>query len=210
MRPWKQEIFTALENYIDRCLSEEGTAPTLQEIEAATGIPRATAARYMKKLQAEGRLVYAGCRRMQTEKSLRRKAESVSVPVLGAVACGLPKFAEENIEEYVSLPVSWLGQGEFYALRADGLSMKNIGILPGDIVLVRRQTTAEPGEVVVALVDENTATLKRYRPLPEQKRIELVPENEAFAVQTVDPAVQAFSIQGVAVKVLKDIPAAAL
>ena len=196
-----------MEEYIDTCLQSEGTAPTLLEIESATGIPRATAARYLKKLQAEGRLVYAGARRMQTEKSLRRRAESVSVPVLGAVACGLPKFAEENIEEYVSLPVSWLGRGEFYALRADGLSMINIGIEPGDIVLVRRQNTAEPGEVVVALVDENTATLKRYRPLPEKKRIELVPENDAFPVQVIDPAAQPFSIQGVAVKVLKDIPA---
>ena len=207
MRPWKQETFTALENYIDKCLSREGAAPTLQEIEAATGIPRATAARYIKKLQAEGKLTGAGSRRMQTEKSLRRRAGSVSVPVLGAVACGLPKFAEENIEEYVSLPAGWLGQGEFYALRADGLSMVNIGIEPGDIVLVRRQDTAEPGEVVVALIDENTATLKRYRPLPEQKRIELVPENDAFPVQVIDPAAQPFCIQGVAVKVLKDIPA---
>ena len=210
MRPWKQETFTALEEYIDACLNTEGTAPTLQEIESATGIPRATAARYLKKLQAEGRLVYGGCRRMQTEKSLKRRAGSVSVPVLGAVACGLPKFAEENIEEYVSLPVSWLGQGEFYALRADGRSMINIGIEPGDIVLVRRQDTAEPGEVVVALVEENTATLKRYRPLPEEKLVELVPENDAFEVQRIDPAAQAFCIQGVAVKVLKDIPVRAL
>lgn len=210
MRPWKQEIFTALENYIDKCLNSEGTAPTLQELEAATGIPRATAARYLKKMQAEGRLTYAGCRRMETEKSRKRRAESVSVPVVGAVACGLPKDAEEHIEEYLSLPVSWLGQGEFYALRADGLSMINIGIEPGDIVLVRRQDTAEPGEVAVALVEGSAATLKRYRPLPEKKLIELVPENDAFPVQTVDPAVQSFCIQGVAVKVLKDIPARVL
>ena len=205
MRPWKQETFTVLENYIDECLDKEGTAPTLHEIEAATGIPRATAARYLKKMQAEGRLVYGGCRRMRTEKSLKRREGTLSVPVAGAVSCGLPKDARQDIEEYVSLPVSWLGQGEYYALRADGRSMINIGIEPGDIVLVRRQETAEPGEVVVALVDSETATLKRYRPLPDKQLIELVPENDEFAVQTVDPAAQSFRIQGVAVKVIKDI-----
>lgn len=206
MRPWKPEIFAALERYIDMCLEQESIAPTLQQIEAATGVPRATAARYLKKMEEEGRLLNAGSRRMQTQKSLRRRAQTVSVPLVGAVSCGLVKDAEEHIEEYISLPQSWLGQGEFFALRADGWSMKNIGIAPGDIVLVRRQATAEPGEVIVALVDAAAATLKRYRPLPQKGVVELVPENEDFAVQVIHLAEQSLCIQGVAVKVLKDIP----
>ena len=62
------------------------------------------------------------------------------VPLLGAVACGVPKLAEENIEEYVDLPVALFGRGTFYLLRADGDSMVNAGINTGDLVLIRNRT----------------------------------------------------------------------
>lgn len=128
------------------------------------------------------------------------------IPVLGDIACGLPLFAEQNIEEYVDLPESWVGTGQFFALHANGESMKNIGINSGDIVIIRQQDTAEPGQVVVALVDENTATLKRYYPRPEEQIVELRPENDEFETQIIDLKEKPFAIQGIAVKVLKDIP----
>lgn len=205
MKPWNESIFQKLMACIDGHLEKTGTAPTLNELASETGVPRSTAARYLKKMETEGRLVYEGCRRMETEKSRKRAGNTLSVPVLGRVACGLPKYAEENIEEYVALPQSWLGEGEFFALRADGPSMKNAGIETGDVVLVRRQNTAEPGQIVVALVDDTEATLKRYLPVPEKGHVFLVPENDDFDVQDIDLAVRPFAVQGVAVKVLKTL-----
>lgn len=205
MKPWKEDTFSLLLSCIDRHLEADGAAPTLQELALETGVPRATAARYLKKLEADGRLSYGGCRRMETEKSRKRLENARSVPVLGRVACGLPKYAEENIEEYVSLPGSWLGAGDFFALRADGLSMIKAGIETGDIVLVRRQSTAEPGQIVVALVDDTEATLKRYLPAPEKGMVYLVPANDDFEVQEIDLSARDFRVQGVAVKVLKNL-----
>ena len=122
------------------------------------------------------------------------------VPILGEVACGLPRYAEENIEEYIPLPKAYIGQGNYYLLRAKGDSMVEIGIDDGDLVLVRQESTAEPGQVVVALIEEE-ATLKRFFPEPERNRIRLHPENQEMN----DIFVDACEIQGIAVKVIKDI-----
>ena len=82
--------------------------------------------------------------------------------------------------------------------------MINAGIDTGDLVIIRQQQTAEPGQIVVALVDEETATLKRYRPRLEENIVELVPENDAFEVQAVDLRERSFSIQGVVIGVYKN------
>ena len=105
----------------------------------------------------------------------------------------------------MDLPESWVGTGQFFALHANGESMKDIGINNGDIVIIRQQETAEPGQIIVALVDESSATLKRYYPRLEDQVVELRPENDAFETQIIDLRERAFAIQGIAVKVLKDI-----
>ena len=125
---------------------------------------------------------------------------SVRVPVLGSVSCGLPKFAEENIEEYVRLPSSLFGDGEFYFLRAKGDSMIGAGIDDGDLVLIRRQDTARPGQIAVALTDDE-ATLKRFYPEPQNRRIRLHPENPELE----DIYVENCAVQGIAVKVIKNL-----
>ena len=104
------------------------------------------------------------------------------------------------IERYFRLPASLIGSGEFYFLRAFGDSMIEAGISEGDLVLVRRQETARPGQIVVALVGDET-TLKRFYPEPEKRRIRLHPENRELE----DLYVENCSIQGIAVKVLKDL-----
>ena len=126
----------------------------------------------------------------------RTNVEAVSVPILGEVACGIPKFAEESIEEYVRLPVALFGRGSFFILRAYGDSMIEAGIDDGDLVLIRQQDAAEEGQIVVALIDDE-ATLKRFYPEPENHRIRLHPENPHMADIFVDRC----EIQGVAVKV---------
>lgn len=128
------------------------------------------------------------------------KESTELVPLLGNVACGVPKFAEGNIEEYVRLPISLFGRGDFFLLRASGDSMIEAGIDDGDLVLIRQQDTADPGQIVVALM-EDEATLKRFYPEPGRHRVRLHPENRRMK----DIVVENCIIQGVAVKVLKDV-----
>lgn len=158
-------------------------------------MPQTTAYRYVNTLIERGELDFSGRRSVKVSEI---SAPIVRTPVLGRVACGIPKYAEENIEEYVKLPVAIFGKGDFYLLRANGDSMIEAGIEDNDLVLIRRQDTAEAGQIVVALVDDE-ATLKRF--YPEQQRIRLHPENRAMK----DIYVDSCEIQGVAIKVIKDL-----
>ena len=118
--------------------------------------------------------------------------------VVGDISCGLPDIAEEHIEEYVSLPESMFGSGEFYIFCIRDESMIEAGVDPGDLVVIRRQETAENGQIAVVLVDEE-ATMKRF--YIEDDRVRLHPENSEIEDFYVDNCI----IQGVAVKVIKDL-----
>jgi repressor LexA len=104
-------------------------------------------------------------------------ADVVKVPVVGQVAAGQPLLAEENIEDYFPLPLDFVRTHTVFMLRVRGESMSNAGILDGDLAIVRRQSTAENGEIVVALLD-NEATVKRF--FREKNNIRLQPENEFY------------------------------
>ena len=197
----KQEIFDALESYIDDWCERRGAAPSMTEIAAGLGLAQSTVSKYLKVMREQGRVRYAGHSGVSTPRSAREAAGVCLVPVLGDVACGLPKLAEENIEEYVRLPVSLFGRGDFYLLRAKGSSMVDAGIDDGDLVLVRRQETADYNQIAVALIGEE-ATLKRYRPQTDGT-VRLHPENREMEDIVADAA--ECLIQGVAVKVLKDV-----
>ena len=205
MRTLNTQYFDMLEKYIDAYQRQNGYCPTILEMERDLGIPKSTVARYIKHMSEQGVIEVKGRGRISTKSAAAENRQTVSLPILGTVSCGIPKFAEENIEEYVRVPASWLGGGEFFALRADGDSMINAGIDDGDLVIIRRQEYAQPGQIVVALIDNEDATLKRYRPQSDRRFIDLVPENDKFSVRTVDLGEQTLIIQGVAVKVLKDL-----
>ena len=200
MRSKNPEYFRLIEDYINEYRDAKGTVPSNAEISSGTGLSSATVSRYLAKMREDGQISYDGHRTIQTRKMQKARDGSVMVPILGQVACGLPKFAEENIEEYIPLPKVYIGQGDFYLLRAKGDSMVEIGIDDGDLVLVRHVSVAEPGQVVVALMGDE-ATLKRFYPEPERNRIRLHPENREMADIYVDNC----EIQGVAIKVIKDI-----
>ncbi len=200
MRSKNPEYFTIIENFVDAYRDDSGNAPTIYEIADGTGISKSTVSRYLSYMRDNGMIDYTGRRSIVTKKTRKMKGETISVPVLGAVSCGIPKYAEENIEEYVMLPVAIFGRGEFYFLRASGDSMILAGIHDGDLVLIRKQNDAKPGEIVVAIM-EDEATIKRYFPEPEFCRVRLHPENNSLSDIFVDSCV----IQGVAVKVLNDL-----
>ena len=194
------EYLKMLEEFIDEYVEKNQIAPTLTEISTGVGLPLSTVGRYISYMREQGVIDYEGRRSIRTRQTKKMNNESVKVPVLGSVSCGVPKLAIENIEEYIRLPVALFGRGDFFILRANGNSMIEAGIDDGDLVLVREQNYADPGQIVVALMDDE-ATLKRFYPEPEKRRIRLHPENSALK----DIYVKECIIQGVAVKVLKDL-----
>lgn len=200
MRSKNEEYFHLIEAYINDYKEKNGSAPTVREIESGIGLSKATVSRYLSYMRDNGMIDYAGHRNITTKEGRKTRDESVKVPVLGSVSCGIPKYAEENIEEYVRLPIALFGRGQFYILRANGDSMIDADIYDGDLVLIRQQNYADEGQIVVALMKDE-ATLKRYYPEPENHRIRLHPENEALEDIYVSDCI----IQGVAVKVIKDV-----
>lgn len=205
MKPYKTEYFQMIERFVDSFQEMNGHAPTIKEISAGLTIPQTTVNRYLHYMSDHGMIHFEGYRHITTKRTESIKQATVSLPVLGSVACGLPKYAEENIEEYVRVPSTWFLPGNHFALRADGESMIDIGINPGDLVIVRQQDYASPGQVVVALVDDETATLKRYYPNIWEGTVDLVPENSEYQTQSYNLKEHSVVIQGVAVKVIKDI-----
>ena len=197
MRSKDKNVLRAVERFVWEFTDQRGYSPSLQEIADSVGVSKTTAYRYVESLRSDGIVGGSGYRSLVPTKM---KEGSVTVPVLGRVACGLPRYAKENIEEYVRMPEALIGSGEFFLLRAVGDSMTGAGIEEGDLVLVKRQNFAEKGQIVVALTGEE-ATLKRFYPEPGKKRFRLHPENPAMA----DIYVSSCEIQGVAVKVIKDL-----
>ena len=201
MRSKNQELFTLLERFIDAYIDSQGVSPSTREIAAGTGLSLATVSRYLSYMREKGIIDYVGHRNIITQQKRMTATSSNRVPVLGAVSCGIPKFAEGNIEEYVQLPTAIFGKGSYFLLRASGDSMIEAGIDDGDLVLVRQQDHADPGQIVVALIDEYEATLKRFYPEPSKGIIRLHPENSALD----DIIVKNCAIQGVAVHAVKSL-----
>lgn len=200
MRVKDKEKFSKIESFIDDYQEEYGVSPTTRDIAEGTGLGLGTVSRYLQEMRENGTISYSGHSGFVTRKMKKFRERIQMVPVLGAVSCGVPKFAESNIEEYIPLPVSLFGRGDFYLLHASGDSMIEAGIDDGDLVLIRHQNTADPGQIVVALM-EDEATLKRYYPQPQYHRVKLHPENREMNDIYVDDCI----IQGVAVNVLKDL-----
>lgn len=169
MRSKDKTLMAAIEKFVSDYTDSNGISPTMQEVADGVGSSKATVQRYIAQLCDDGILDYSGYRTMTSTKT---KAAAIRVPVLGTIACGIPKFAEENIEEYVRLPVALFGKGNFFILRAYGDSMIEAGIDNGDLVLIRQQNYADEGQIVVALM-EDEATLKRFYPEPKKHRIRL-------------------------------------
>jgi repressor LexA len=112
-------------------------------------------------------------------------SRSVSVPVMGRIAAGTPIEALQTRSHTISVPPDMLGSGDHYALEVRGDSMMDAGILDGDMALIQRNETAETGDIVVALIDEEEATLKRFR--RRGASIALEPANASYEVRILPP-----------------------
>jgi repressor LexA len=183
----QQEIF----DFIKRYSARYGYPPTVRDIGKAVGLASSsTVHAHLANLEKVGLLRRDPSKPRAIELLDRATATATSaveavksavtpsgIPVLGRVAAGEPLLAEENIEDYVQVPDIAGGEDGEYLLRIRGESMKNAGILPDDWVVVRRQETADDGEIVVALVGEE-ATVKRF--FREADHVRLQPENETM------------------------------
>lgn len=198
MRTKDPAIFDAIESYINDYHDQHGAAPSMQQIATKIGMAKSTIHSYLARMKEDGRVEYTGTRSLLTRENMKSLGGCLKVPIVGAIACGTPILAQENIEQYVTLPEALFGRGNYYFLRARGESMIEAGIDDGDLVLIRQQDAADYGQIVVARLDDE-ATLKRY--FPERGHIRLHPENEAMEDIIVDQC----AVQGVAVKVLKNI-----
>ena len=175
---------TKILEYLKEC-SEYGRVPSVREICDNTGLSSTSTVHYhLKHLEDKGYIV----REHGVNRCIRIMGEekSASVPVLGKVAAGIPITAIQDIECYVPVPEQLKRGRELFALRVQGESMINAGILDGDIVIVHRTPVAENGEIVVAMV-EDSATVKRF--YKENGRFRLQPENDSFEPIIVDEVV---------------------
>lgn len=199
MRSKDTALIEQIKKSIEKAYEESGRTPSVREIATEVGCSYSTVSRYLTEMMSRGVITREGGM-YETETIAKMNLETVPVAVVGSVSCGPLTFAEENIEEYIKLPKSLLGAGKFFILHASGQSMIGAGIEDGDLVVIRQQETAEPGQIVVALV-EDEVTLKRFFPDPQNGCIRLHLENKRMKDIIVDNC----QIQGVAVKVLKDL-----
>ncbi len=163
----------------------EGRPPTIREVQAAMGFRAVESARsHLRALVEEGRLRWQhGLARGLRLPSAAGGAPTVLVPLLGQVQAGDLTTAVQSPQGFLAVQTRVRPQ-DLFALRVRGRSMVGAGILPGDLVVVRRQPTAEDGEIVVALVGDE-ATVKRLR--RRRGRVELEPANPRFQSIVVDP-----------------------
>jgi repressor LexA len=175
----QQEIF----DFIKRYSAKYGYPPTVRDIGKAVGLASSsTVHAHLSNLERIG-LLRRDPTKPRAIELLDRAAAGVrslvrpGLPLVGQVAAGQPVLAEENIEDYVQTPGLAGGEDGDYLLRVRGDSMMNIGMLDGDLVVVKRQDAADDGDIVVALVGEE-ATVKRY--FKESDHVRLQPENDSM------------------------------
>ena len=172
-------------DFIKAEIEDKGYPPSVREICAAVGLrSTSTVHAHLNHLEQQGLIRRDSTKPRALEVLDGSQSRGRSVPLVGRVTAGQPILAIENIEEYLSLPQSVLGQGKMFALRVEGESMIDAGIMDGDIVILRQQDTAENGEIVVAMTPEDEATLKRI--FYEDGRVRLQPENATMAPIYVD------------------------
>ena len=197
LTPRQAQILEMIQEFI----AETGMPPTRADIANELGFKSANAAEeHLRALQKKGvlDLIPGASRGIQLKDSLR---EQMGLPLVGRVAAGSPILAQEHIETHYKIDSALFNPKPHYLLRVDGMSMKNAGILHGDLVAVHRTPEVRSRQIVVARIDDEV-TVKRYR--QEGSVVWLLPENEDFEPIRVDLAEQEMVIEGVVVGVIRD------
>lgn len=196
MRTLNEETLRRMEEYIRERQRKDGVSPSYRRIMHALGMSSLNLVqRYVLALENQGRIRRTRLGSIALPKRLDAGKNKIT-PLVGDIVCGQPSFAEENIEASYALPEAIFGKGELFMLHTHGDSMIDAGIREGDLIVVRKQNTADDGQIVVALMD-GEATLKRL--FHKDGKIVLHPENR----QMQDIVVDNCEIQGVLVSCIK-------
>lgn len=201
MRSKSKELMDNIYKYVNQFCIAHSRTPSTAEISQALHVSKGTIHNYLKEMDVRGMLFYQNGE-LRTSVTSQVNTDQVGIPIAGAIPCGTPEEEVENIEEYISMPRAVVGNGDFFILRASGDSMVDAGIDSGDLVVVRRQLEASPGQIVAALVDGGS-TLKRLRYDDDADRYILCPENRRKNYPNIEG--HDISIQGVAIRVLKEL-----
>jgi len=197
LTPRQKQILEMIQEFI----AETGMPPTRAEIARELGFKSANAAEeHLRALQRKGvlELLPGASRGIQLKDSLR---DQMGLPLVGRVAAGSPILAQEHIEAHYKIDPQLFNPKPHYLLRVHGMSMKNAGILDGDLVAVHRTPEVRSRQIIVARLDDEV-TVKRYR--QNGVLVSLLPENDEFEPIEVDLRVQALVIEGVVVGVIRD------
>jgi repressor LexA len=191
----QKEVLDVIKNHIE----DTGYPPTRADIAKELGFKSPNAAEeHLKALARKGAIeIIPGASR-----GIRIPDHHAGIPIVGRVAAGNPILATENIEEYCEVPTQFFHPAADYFLRVSGMSMKDIGIMDGDLLAVHSTPNAENGEIVVARVDDEV-TVKRLKRTRSKYQILLLPENESFEPIEVDLREQDFAIEGISVGVIR-------
>lgn len=201
MRSKNPELMKSIQSYINQYCLETSRTPSVAEIANAVGISKGCAQNYLKEMDEKQMISYQDGE-LNTRVYNKCRTEQVGVPIAGVIPCGTPEEQVEDVEEYVFMSRALLGTGDFFILRATGDSMVDAGIDTGDLVVIRRQLDAAPGQIVAALVDGGS-TLKRLDYDSNEDQYVLLPENSEKNYPPVKGS--NISIQGVAIRVMKDL-----
>ena len=197
LTPRQKQILELIQDVI----YETGMPPTRAEIARELGFKSANAAEeHLRALQRKGvlDLIPGASRGIQLKDSLR---DQMGLPLVGRVAAGSPILAEEHIETHYRIDPQLFNPKPHYLLRVQGMSMKDAGILDGDLVAVHRTPEVRSRQIIVARLDDEV-TVKRYQ--QKGSIVSLLPENEDFEPIVVDLKERALVIEGVVVGVIRD------
>jgi repressor LexA len=173
----------AILEYIEKSVQEKGYPPSVREIGEAVGLASSSTVHgHLSRLEKRGYIRRdptkpRAIELLKQKDGTKIKADTVMVPLVGKVTAGEPITAIENIEDYYPLPRKFVGDhSSVFLLSVQGDSMINAGIFDGDYVVVRKQNTADNGDIVVAMTPDGEATVKRF--YKEENHIRLQPEND--------------------------------
>ena len=202
MRVMSEEKLQKLAEFIKQYARDNnGASPGLSDIMDYMGMVKSTAYRHILELEKRGVVSYSGKKTLESEQQRKMKCGFRRIPFVGMIVCGTPDEQEEHIKGYLAIPEEWI-DGECFILEAYGDSMADIGIEEGDLILVKKTETADSGDVVAALT-ENGNTLKRL--FWENGRPRLHAENKSYDEKKADIYPNELTIQGIALKIIKDI-----
>lgn len=180
-------------NFLKEELNRKGYPPSVREICSAVDLKStSTVHSHLNKLEEKGYIRKDPTKPRAIEildfnnENFFGRKEIINIPLVGSVTAGSPILAVENIEDFIPLPSSLIEVNNTFMLKVKGESMIDAGILDGDYIIVNQQSVARNGEIVVALIEDNEATVKRF--FKEKNQIRLQPENQHMDPIYVDDA----------------------